>query len=87
MPNKEKFYPRSEEHISVRYSNNSNAHTLKNKYSRKIIISRDVQFINEFENNLPCNSEIKLIFPFSQNMENSNIKTITQEPRNIFISE
>lgn len=74
MPNKEKFYPRSEEHISVRYSYNSNAHTLKNKYSRKIIISRDVQFINEFENNFPRSCKIKSIIQFFQNIENTNPK-------------
>lgn len=43
------------------------------------MISRDVRFINEFENNQPCNNEITLIFHFSQNNENANVNTITHE--------
>lgn len=42
-------------------------------------LCQGVQFINGFENNLICNSEIKFIFPFSQNNENTNLNTIMQE--------
>jgi hypothetical protein len=69
---KGKFDPRSQEHIFIGYSNESKAYRLWNKNSRKIIISRDVRFIDEFENNnSPCNSEIELIFPFETVNQNS----------------
>lgn len=46
-PQKGKFYSRSEKGIFVGYSNESKAYRIWLSKSRKVIVSRDVKFVNE----------------------------------------